>query len=196
LLQDVGSALVAHVEAFHETHPLEEGEPLAAARRALADLLRPANGRLDPRSIDPMLDRLVADGLLVRTSTSLALPSHALAEQRGNPLVQRVVEAISPEPAQPPTIRELVAHGIGRDAIDAAIRAGLVVRVAPELVFLPELIDRAREIVARESGSGITVSAFREALGTSRKYAVPLLEWFDQRGVTRRDGDVRFPRSS
>jgi selenocysteine-specific elongation factor len=196
LLQDVGPALVAHVEAFHETHPLEEGEPLAAARRALADLLRPSNGRLDPRSIDPMLDRLVADGLLVRTSTSLALPSHARAEQRGNPLVQRVVEAISPEPAQPPTIRELVAHGIGRDAIDAAIRAGLVVRVAPELVFLPELIDRAREIVARESGSGITVSAFREALGTSRKYAVPLLEWFDQRGVTRRDGDVRFPRSS
>jgi len=89
-----------------------------------------------------------------------------------------------------------VAQGIGRDAIDAAIRTGLVVRVAPELVFLPDLIDRAREIVAGASGSGITVSAFREALGTSRKYAVPLLEWFDQRGITRRDGDVRFPRSS
>jgi selenocysteine-specific elongation factor len=40
------------------------------------------------------------------------------------------------------------------------------------------------------------VSAFREALGTSRKYAVPLLEWFDQQGVTRREGDLRFPRSS
>ena len=184
------------MEAFHENHPLEEGEPLGSARRALADLLRPANGRLDPGSIDPMLDRLVADGSLVRTSTSLALPSHARAERRDDPLVQRVVEAISLEPAQPPTIRELVAQGIGRDAIDAAIRAGLVVRVAPELVFLPELIDRAREIVAQESASGITVSAFREALGTSRKYAVPLLEWFDQRGITRRDGDVRFPRSS
>jgi selenocysteine-specific elongation factor len=34
----------------------------------------------------------------------------------------------------------------------------------------------------------------RESLGTSRKYAVPLMEWFDQRGVTRRDGDVRFLR--
>ena len=196
MLDDVGPALVAHVEAFHEAHPLEEGEPLDSARRALADLLRPADVRLDPRSIDPMLDRLVADGVLVRTSTSLALPSHAPAEHRGNPLVEQVVEAISSEPAQPPTIKDLVAQGIGRDAIDAAIRTGLVVRVAPELVFLPDLIDRAREIVAGASGSGITVSAFREALGTSRKYAVPLLEWFDQRGITRRDGDVRFPRSS
>jgi selenocysteine-specific elongation factor len=196
LLQEIGPALVHHVQAFHEAHPLEEGVPLASARHVISDLVRPANGRLDPRSIDPMLDRLVADGLLVRMSTSIALPSRAPAEQGGNPLVRQVTEAISSEPAQPPTIKELVAQGIGRDAIDAAIRAGLVVRVAPDLVFLPELIDRAREIVASASGSGITVSAFREALGTSRKYAVPLLEWFDQRGITRRDGDLRFPRSS
>ena len=192
----IGPALVQHVQEFHEARPLEEGVPLASARRVLADLARPANGTLDLRSIDPMLDRLVADGLVVRTSTSIALASRAPAEQGGNPLVQQVVEAISSEPAQPPTIKELVAQGNERDAIDAAIRAGLVVRVAPDLVFLPALIDRAREIVARSSGSGITVSAFREALGTSRKYAVPLLEWFDQRGITRRDGDLRFPRSS
>ena len=196
LLQEVGPALVHHVQEFHETRPLEEGVPLASARRALADLARPANGKLDPRSIDPMLDRLVGDGLLVLTSNSIALPSRAPAEQGANPLVQRVVEAISSEPAQPPTIKELVMQGIERDAIDAAIRAGLAVRVAPDLVFLPALIERAREIVTRSSGSGITVSAFREALGTSRKYAVPLLEWFDQRGITRRDGDLRFPRSS
>jgi selenocysteine-specific elongation factor len=37
------------------------------------------------------------------------------------------------------------------------------------------------------------VSRFRELLGTSRKYAVPLLEWLDGRKVTRRDGDVRRP---
>lgn len=195
-LDDVGQALVAQVKTFHEAHPLEEGVPVSSARRVLADRLRPAAGRPDPRALDAILDRLVADGLLVRTSTSIALPSQAPAEQGGNPLVLEVVEAISAEPAQPPTIKELVARGIGRDAIDAAIRAGLVVRVAPGLVFLPELIDRAREILVGASGSGITVSAFREALGTSRKFAVPLLEWFDQRGITRRDGDVRFPRSS
>ena len=196
LLARVGPALVDHVAAFHDAHPLEEGEPVASARRALADLLRPDVGPPDPRLIDPILDRLVDDGLLVRTTTAVALPSRPGDEPGLDPAVQRVVEAISAEPTQPPTIKELVALGIGRDAVDAATRAGLVVRVAPDLVFLPEVLERAEAIVADARDTGITVSAFRESLGTSRKYAVPLLGWFDQRGLTRREGDLRFPRSS
>jgi selenocysteine-specific elongation factor len=146
--------------------------------------------------IDPTLDRLVEDGLLRRTSTSIALPSHRPEDQERDPIVRRAVEAVSSDPAQPPTIKDLVAQGIGREAIDAAARAGLVVRVAPDLVFTPAFIERARSFVAEAGAAGITVSSFRDALGTSRKFAVPLLEWFDQRGVTRREGDLRFPRSS
>jgi selenocysteine-specific elongation factor len=107
-----------------------------------------------------------------------------------------VVAAISSDPGQPPTVKDLASQGIGRDAIDAAVRAGLVVRVAPELVFLPTVIAQAEAIVTAAGDAGITVSAFREALGTSRKYALPILESFDQRGVTRREGDLRFPRST
>jgi selenocysteine-specific elongation factor len=196
LLGRVGPALVEHVSSYHLAHPLEEGEPLAAARRALADHLRAEMGPPDPRLIDPILDRLVDDGLLARTTTAVALPSHEGLGPELDPVMRRVVEAISDEPAQPPTIKELAERGIGRDAVDAATRAGHVVRVAPDLVFLPTVIERAEAIVADARETGITVSAFREALGTSRKFAVPLLGWFDQRGITRREGDLRYPRSS
>jgi selenocysteine-specific elongation factor len=195
LLEAAGATLAAHVAGFHGTHPMEEGEPLASARRALADALRPVTGSPDARLVDEMLDRLVADGLLRRTSTSIASPSHAPPVGETNPLVQRVVAAIASDPVHPPAIKDLVSQGIGRDAIDAAARAGLVVRVAPDLLFIPTLIERAETIVTSAGAAGITVSAFREALGTSRKYALPLLEWFDQRGVTRREGDLRFPRA-
>ncbi len=105
--------------------------------------------------IDPILDRLVADGLLVRTATSIALPSRTERPDRQlDPSVHRVVDAISAEPAQPPTIKELVAQGIGRDAVDAATRAGLVVRVAPDLVFLPAVIEQAEGIVADAGAPG------------------------------------------
>jgi selenocysteine-specific elongation factor len=195
LLESAGTELIDHVEAFHEAHPLEEGEPLASARRALAASLRPVTGPPDPRLVEAVLERLTADGLITRTSTSIALPSHRPAARENDPAVQRVLSAIASEPAQPPTIKDLVAQGIGRDAIDAAGRAGLVVRVGPDLVFTPALIERAEAIVAAAGSSGITVSALRQALGTSRKYALPLLEWFDQRGVTRREGDLRYPRA-
>ena len=197
LLATAGTGLVARVDAFHRAHPLEEGEPIASARRALADLLKvEIGGPPDDGLVEAVLDRLAADRLLARTSTSVALPSFRPADREGDPLVQRVVAAISSAPAQPPTIRDLVSQGIGRDAIDAAVKAGLVARVTPDLVFTPALIERAEGIVTAAGGTGITVSAFREALGTSRKYAVPILEWFDLRGVTRREGDLRFPRSS
>ena len=56
-----------------------------------------------------------------------------------------------------------------------------------------DVVDRATALV-NAAPQGITVSAVREALGTTRKYAVPLLEWMDKQGLTRREGDLRFPR--
>ena len=197
LLARAATAITARMDEFHDAHPLDEGMPLASARRALAAILRPeVGGAPDPRLLDGIIDRLVADGAVVRTVTGIALPARAGEDATTDPAVLRVVEAISAEPTQPPTITQLAARGIGRDAVDAATRAGLVVRVAPEFVFLPATIARAEGIVVDAGATGITVSAFREALGTSRKYAVPLLGWFDQRGFTRREGDLRFPRSS
>ena len=50
--------------------------------------------------------------------------------------------------------------------------------------------DPARQNVGPAS-PGITVATFRDALGTTRRFALPLLEYFDGRGLTRRQGDAR-----
>jgi selenocysteine-specific elongation factor len=61
-------------------------------------------------------------------------------------------------------------------------------------VVAPAVIARAEAIVRERAAEGCTVSQLREALATSRKYAVPLAEWMDAQGITRRVGDLRFPR--
>jgi selenocysteine-specific elongation factor len=194
VLDASGEALVEAVGDHHDAHPLDEGMPLGGARRVLARALRPLTGPPDDGLVDAIVERLAADGVLTRTSAAVGLPTRrGGADRAEDPQVRRLVEAISTDPARPPTIRELVTMGIGRDAIDAAIRAGLVVRVAPDLVFAPELIERARAVLSSAGAAGITVGAFREALGTTRKFGLPLLQWFDQRGMTRREGDRRFP---
>ena len=93
-------------------------------------------------------------------------------------------------------MRELVAAGFGHELIRAVCADGRLVRISPDIVITPGLVARA-EALLREAGAppGITVSSFREALGTSRKYALPILEYFDARGLTRRQGDVRILRS-
>ncbi len=190
-------ALSTTLGAFHADHPLAEGVDVRAARDAIDSAVREAGVRAGKELADALLQGSVERGVAARTSSSVRLPDHRAASASGSPDVERLLAALGgAHPASPPSIPELVANGVPRTAIDAAIGSGDVVRVSPDLVFSRETMDRARSIVRDAGAEGITVSAFREALGTSRKYALPILGWFDLRGVTRREGDRRVARDA
>jgi selenocysteine-specific elongation factor len=56
-------------------------------------------------------------------------------------------------------------------------------------------VEKAKKLIQENfSDKEITPSAFRKLLGTSRKYALPLLNYFDAIGITRRVGDIRYLR--
>ena len=109
--------------------------------------------------------------------------------------VARLVKTLAAGEPTPPTLAELVASGMSREVIDAAASRGFVVKVSAELLFTADFVRRAEDVLRELAPNGIAVSAFRERVGTSRKYAVPLLEHFDRQGVTKRQGDLRFLRS-
>jgi selenocysteine-specific elongation factor len=194
LREAVARAVAAELDGFHRANPLEDGEPLDRVRAAVGGVLRGERASTDPSLVDALLDALAASGAVVRHDAALRLPTHRVALDDRSDEVERLLGAVSGEhEAAPPTIKELVAAGFERDVIDAAARAGVVVRLSPELIVAPSLVDRAEATIAA-AGAGMTVSGLREALGTSRKYAVPLVEWLDRAGRTRRDGDLRFLR--
>jgi selenocysteine-specific elongation factor len=86
-----------------------------------------------------------------------------------------------------PRIKEL---SIDPDLLHALLRDRRIVRVGPELVYLPDQLDALAKRIRAMPGP-FTVAEFRDLFRLSRKYAVPLLEWMDANGVTERDGDVR-----
>jgi selenocysteine-specific elongation factor len=195
LRTDVQTSVVESLATYHAEHPLDVGAALTLARSAVTAVLRVARAPTDPALVDALLTDLSDRGITARDSTTVRLTSHRVALQERSADVERLLTAIGGErESTPPTVKELVAAGVGRDVIDAAAREGLVVRVSSDLVMTTGVVARAEATIRASAATGITVSALRESLGTSRKYAVPLMEWFDQRGVTRRDGDVRFPR--
>lgn len=184
------------LSAFHRSHPLEEGAALGEARRTIAASLRAEGVAGEETLIEALIDDLEARGETARTATTVRLASHRVDLGSRADDVKRLLAAITgAREAMPPTVKELLAAGFGRDVIDAAAREGEVVRLSPDLIVAPALVNRAVAAVAAASPRGITLSALREALGTSRKYAVPLAEHLDRTGLTRRDGDLRFPRS-
>jgi selenocysteine-specific elongation factor len=80
--------------------------------------------------------------------------------------------------------------------ISALIDTGDLVKITPVMVFTQDSVERAKQLIAdaARSDHAFTTSRLREILGTSRKFAIPLLEYLDATGFTRRDGDVRVVR--
>jgi selenocysteine-specific elongation factor len=191
----VAGEVKSWLAGFHRDRPLDEGAPLGETRRTVGKALRAAGAPTDYELIDAVLDDLGARGETARTETSVRLATHRVDLGGRADEVEGLVTAISgPHEVAPPTVKELLASGFGRDVIDAAARAGVVVRLTPDLVVARSFVERAVDVVRATGSRGITLSALREALGTSRKYAVPLAEHLDRAGFTRRDGDLRFPR--
>src|SRR5262249_12027821 len=80
-------------------------------------------------------------------------------------------------------------------AFETLLVRGVLVRVGEALYRGTQIeqIHRKMETFIDQNGK-MTMAEFRDLLGTSRKYAVPLLEWFDGRGITVRSGDFRMLR--
>jgi selenocysteine-specific elongation factor len=72
------------------------------------------------------------------------------------------------------------------------------VRVTTDMYFLAASIDKLRQMLKNyllEKGE-MTAASFRDLIGSSRKYTIPLLEYFDRDGLTIRVGDIRRLKAS
>ena len=168
--------LQAYVDRRLAENPLSDGVPVNEVSTALglpdAALVR----ALVPAPL------AVAAGRVVRPGASGELPRHtadAVEQLRGDLLAQ---------PFMAPDADRLRALSLGPRELAAAERLGLLLRVADGVVLLPDAPARAVEQLATLP-QPFTVSQAREALGTTRRVAVPLLELLDRRGRTRRQAD-------
>jgi len=157
-----------------------------AAVAAMADGLRAAVAGagphgLDVAGLDPR-ERAVLDDLGIAVEGGRAGaqgPSHAY------------VAALDAAPFTPPTPEEA---GVDRAEVRELVRRGLVVE-RDGVFFSPAAVEAAAGTVAGllvDHPQGVTVAQVRDALGTSRKYLLPLLNHLDAGGVTRRRGDLRL----
>jgi selenocysteine-specific elongation factor len=171
-LTDELAARVPEVVArYRRLRPLEPGPPVDVVRRALelpdVDLVRALVG-------SPLALR---DGRVVEAAAELPAA------------VQRAVDAIrarlAEEPFAAPETPHLAAAGLGPRELAAAVRSGQLVRIADAVYLAPGIAEVARARLA-ELPQPFTVSQARQAWGTSRRVAVPLMEWLDAQGVTSR----------
>jgi len=161
-------------------HPLEQGLPIEAARQrlalpdaALVDVVRRAAGLA------------TADGRVVSAQPA-ALPDALLRA------VNALLDDLAVHPFVAPDAERLRALRLGPAELAAAVRAGLLLRVDNATVLAPGADHSAAQLLAALP-QPFTLSQARQALATSRRVAVPLMELLDRSGLTQRlPDDTRY----
>ena len=83
----------------------------------------------------------------------------------------------------------------GHLKIETVVDQGVVLRLDEKVIMHRQAVEAAKEVVIGlfRKASGFTTVEFRDTLNVSRKYAVPLLDYFDKARVTVRNGNRRTP---
>jgi len=154
---------------------------------------------LDRPIIGMALARLLAAGIVLQRGSVLALATHTQRIPEGVAVrMEKLAEIFSAAGLCPPALDELPALlGEKLPRVDELLRLliedGQLVRIAPEMVIHRDAVQHGRQVVIRllSEQRQFTTMEFRDALGVSRKYAVPLLDYFDQQRLTVRNGNMR-----
>jgi selenocysteine-specific elongation factor len=104
--------------------------------------------------------------------------------------VQAVLADLADAPFSAPDAERMRELGLDARAAAAAERAGLLLRLPGNVLLAPDAADRAARILGGLP-QPFTAAEARKALQTSRRVVIPLLEWLDQKGITKRLPDDR-----
>ncbi|MBD3366599.1 MAG: hypothetical protein GF405_00325, partial [Candidatus Eisenbacteria bacterium] len=151
----------------------------------------------DRRLLEWALDGLSAEEAVFRRGDLVRVGTPEIELDPGQrELADRIAGTLKAAGASPPDIDEL-RRQMGGDEFDAVVKLlaaeGRIVKVTTTLFFHDEVIDRVRRRVLEhlDAEGELSVPAFKDLVGVTRKHAIPLLEFLDREGTTMRTGNVR-----
>jgi len=183
------AAVTAALQAHHRANPVERVAAKDLAARAAVTAGCP------PQLAGHLLDALARSGTIVAEGPGLRHPDHAVRLDPAQAEARRSLLAVLDTTRfNPPALGAAAAQAGASPALLRELEAaGDLVRLGPDLAMSAGTITAAiaRLQTAFAAEGALTAARAKEVLGTSRKYALPLLEELDRRGATRRRGDVR-----
>jgi selenocysteine-specific elongation factor len=191
-LKDVETKLTEILEAYHKKNPLKIGMSKEELRTRIFEGIK-------PRLADLVFGYLEAGGIIKIVNQYIAQGSFKVQFNKVQEQIRDVIEKSYRENRfNPPKLAELIeANPLDKNQYQlvyaALIEMGELVKLDEDIAFSRDAYSEAVELLRKhlkENGS-IQLGQFRDILGTSRKYAMALLDYFDQNKVTKRVGDNR-----
>jgi selenocysteine-specific elongation factor len=178
---------------YHAAYPLRPGYPREDLRSRLFK-------SINAKEFNQIIKYLSDDHKLMVSNNYLLLPGHKPEPgEHEQAVINRIMNMLQKEPFSPPSLDELknsaaVAEGEFYEIFSYLLEQGLLIKIAESMYFTKSAIEEGKQILSdyfsREKE--LSLATARDVFKTSRKYALPLVEYYDRVRFTRRVGDLRI----
>ncbi len=188
---DATNKLTAALSGFHEKEPLLSGQNASQLCRDLA---------LNEIDFEKITDHLIKSKELVKDGNLLRLSSHEIKFSEKESTAKETLEKLfleaginTPGLSELDTLLPEYTPQVIESTFFALLNLGQFIKTADNFFIHREIYEKTKELLTNylQKNDTISVAEFRELAKTSRKYAVPFLEYCDSQNVTIRDGNVR-----
>jgi selenocysteine-specific elongation factor len=184
--------IAEYLKKYHEINPLKAGMPKEELRSKFPRL---SNSKL----FNQVLIQMIKNNQIVQEENTVRLESHRVSLGVDQADVRKKILTVYQKgKLQPPYFREVVKTlntdpKRTKEVLMHLVEEGQIVKTKEDLYFDAEAVDelKTRLVNFLKSNGEITTPQFKEMTGASRKYVIPLIEYFDSKHVTLRVGDSR-----
>ena len=194
--ESLQEALRARVARFHLDNPLLPGMAMEELRRALP-------GQVDARLFQHLLSTMGREKKIVQEDGAIHLAGHTVTLKEDQEKLRGDLTALyETNGLTPPTLKAAYdalasfSHASVKEMLDVLVRDKVLARVNESLYFSARHLEtlEKRLIERLTEDEDLSPATFKEVTGASRKFSIPLLEYFDAAKITMRIGDKRVLR--
>ncbi len=187
---------LSYLDAYHKSNPLKSGMPKEELRSRLPE-------SVSSKLFNLLITRMGKEGDTVTEGENIRLSSHSVSLATDQEDIRsKIVDAYHKGGLTPPYFKDIcqsfdLKESEAKKILMVLVGEGRIVKVKEDLYFDAETIEtlKSRLVQFLSENSDISAPQFKDMTGVSRKYLIPLFEYFDSKNITIRVGDVRKLRS-
>ena len=191
-IADMDKKCVELLSAHHKAFPLQSG---IKREEVASKLIRNADTAL----ANAILQKVTELGNVKLENGYMSLKDFTPKAEGGNAALMSKLEKIYRDAGLSPDATDTVLASLkvkpneAKEVYNALVKAGTLIRLDPQITVHKDSYEKAIEALRQHfsSENTVTLAQFRDIIGTSRKYAVAVLEHFDNAGYTKKTGDYR-----
>lgn len=192
-LDAVAASCKTLLSGYHKQNPLHAGMKTAELRQKIFK-------SMEQTAADGILNELCREGLIRKEADRYALGDFSIHyTKRQTAIKAKLLDIYEKAGIEPGTVEEISAlfpaneRADLKQVMDSVLSSGELIMLSPQLCYSPAAYQKALEAAKAHFAENetITLAQLRDALGTSRKFALAILEYFDKNYYTRKEGDAR-----